>query len=378
MTAAGYAMTNSVSDRIAFATLVVGNAGLWWSTSTNRYTPPAGKYFLIFTGNVQAPVGGNGTATIFLRKNGAQVGGGVSGSGSASFTIPLTLGQYVDANGTDYFEWYSYAAVANMQFQGGTFSAFPLTGIQGPTGGAPGSVVGDFYGGAQHLHDVGSTPPSLPFNTVVNGNSGRLLQHERLVATRRLLVVICCGPLATYSPLLLLDRPPFNSKRMAFSLIPRHSDIWWQLGQLRSRRKPWLTLTALTILRCSGLAGNSAQFYVAYFLAYPTQGMVGPPGPAGPPGQIGWRRSQPGRDVCRWSTSLDIPSDVNRLQVFFDLTPGARTIDLVLAFYNGSGVLDTRPATTCWAAARPATRWRLAVLAHRLRQPSSSTAPLSP
>ena len=45
-------MAASTDVQIAFGTVQAGNAGLWWNTSTNRYTPPAGSYFLQCNSNV--------------------------------------------------------------------------------------------------------------------------------------------------------------------------------------------------------------------------------------------------------------------------------------------------------------------------------------
>ena len=59
---------------------------------------------------------------------------GANGSGSAQFAIPITVGCYVDANGTDYFDFVANNLAAGMAAPGGGFTAFPLTGIQGPPG----------------------------------------------------------------------------------------------------------------------------------------------------------------------------------------------------------------------------------------------------
>ena len=113
---------------------VVGNAGAWLNLATGRYTPPAGRYFLQCSMSTQAPIGGNGTWSLNVRKNGATLTGN-SGSGSASFAIPITVGMDVDANGADYFDFVSVQQAAGMNSQGNaTFTAFPLTGMQGPTG----------------------------------------------------------------------------------------------------------------------------------------------------------------------------------------------------------------------------------------------------
>jgi hypothetical protein len=120
---------------IVFASIISGNAGNWLNTVNGRYTPPPGRYFLQCTTGVQAPAGGNGTWTLKPRKNGVQIpNSGAVGSGSAQFSVPLTVGVYVDANGTDYFDWVANCASAGMANQGGQFTAFPLSGMSGPQG----------------------------------------------------------------------------------------------------------------------------------------------------------------------------------------------------------------------------------------------------
>ena len=158
---------------VNFSTVIAGNAGLWYSTSTMRYTPPAGSYFISVTGHAGAPTGSNGTALLALYKNGAQIGQGVSGSGSPSFSIPLSLGEYVDANGTDYFNAVVTCQAAGMNFTGDIFTAFPLTGMQGPTGGAPGPVVGDFCALQTSAFPTLTTSyATLILTQVLTGNSG--------------------------------------------------------------------------------------------------------------------------------------------------------------------------------------------------------------
>jgi hypothetical protein len=122
-----YAQNLAVDTVIPFGTVVSGNTGAWWSTSTNRYTPPAGRYFIQATVGTQAPAGGNGTWTLKPRKNGTVIGGiAISASGAAGFAIPITVGLYVDANGTDFFDWVAAQGAAAMNAQGGLFTAYPV------------------------------------------------------------------------------------------------------------------------------------------------------------------------------------------------------------------------------------------------------------
>jgi hypothetical protein len=106
---------NAVADNVVGTfTLQGGNTGSWFNVSTGRYTPPAGKYFIQCQGSVQAPAGGNGSTQMKMRKNGSVLTNGPMGSGSASFFIPLTLGTYVDANGTDFFDFVVNCGAASM------------------------------------------------------------------------------------------------------------------------------------------------------------------------------------------------------------------------------------------------------------------------
>jgi hypothetical protein len=116
-----------VDNPITFPTVIYGNSGGWLNLTNGRYTPPAGRYSVQCTNGMQAPSGGNGTWTLVVRKNGVRVPlVGANGSGSASFSINLTMGIWVDANGTDYFEFCANPAALPMSPQGGMFTAFPI------------------------------------------------------------------------------------------------------------------------------------------------------------------------------------------------------------------------------------------------------------
>jgi hypothetical protein len=157
---------------IVFPSVVSGNSGNWLNTSTGRYTPPAGRYFIQCTNGVQAPTGGNGTWTLAPRKNGVRIpNSGAVGSGAASFSIPITVGVYVDANGTDYFDFVANCSAAGMAAQGGQFTAFPLSGLQGPPGPI-GAASGDFYAKNSGTIVPAATAAPVIANSVITGNSG--------------------------------------------------------------------------------------------------------------------------------------------------------------------------------------------------------------
>lgn len=111
---------------IQFPTAISGNAGGWLAT-TGVYTPPAGSYFIQCTCCVQAPTGGNGTWSLTPRKNGVRIPNtGAGSSGGPQFMVPITAGVYVEANGTDTFDFVAQTMAAGMYPQGHTFTAFPL------------------------------------------------------------------------------------------------------------------------------------------------------------------------------------------------------------------------------------------------------------
>lgn len=169
-TGGNFVPSTGVDVVIAFGTIASGNAGNWLSTVTGRYTPPAGRYFLQCTNGVQAPAGGNGTWTLAPRKNGVRIPStGAQGSGSQQFSVPLTVGVYVDANGTDYFDFVANCAAAGMAAQGGQFTAFPLSGMQGPPG--PSGPAGDFWAyNSANLTPAANVVTVLIANTVGTGN----------------------------------------------------------------------------------------------------------------------------------------------------------------------------------------------------------------
>ena len=131
VTAGNGSWSNSqgVNNPIVFGTIISGNTpGNWLNTTTGRYTPPAGRFWIQCAAGMQAPTsGGNGTWTLLASKNGVVIPGtGIQSSGVTGFSIGLTLGLYVDANGTDYFQFHANPAALPMNVQGATFSAFSI------------------------------------------------------------------------------------------------------------------------------------------------------------------------------------------------------------------------------------------------------------
>jgi len=327
--------------QVPFATVLNGNAGLWFNTTTFRYTPPAGKYYLSFTGYFLAPSSGNGSASVALRKNGARVPEAyIAGSASANFWIPITYGAYVDANGSDYFDW----VVNNTTGTGwvnGFFSAFPLTGIKGPTGGAPGAVVGDFFAANNTPFTMATVETVVVPPTIVTGNSGGYYNNSTGRYTPPAGRYLIFGTAVVgYS----------GGAVLAEMRLRKNGAMVERSVETPANSAYYNTTKVAAIVDANGtdyfelsLWGNSVGNACSnlYFGATPTQGMVGPQGPTGLPGQIGWRQisaqtvsGQPFIDVTA------LPVDINHLQVFFSCTPGTNDSSFGVQLYNGAGVLD--------------------------------------
>ena len=132
----GNGLPINVDSVLPFASVRSGNAGGWWNTSTYRYTPPAGKYLISCYYAALLSSGASSTVFLKLRKNGAVINVAAPQSGSPNFLIGSTLVAYVDASGTDYFDVVLNPNANGGVTNGGTFTAIPLTGMQGPMGPA--------------------------------------------------------------------------------------------------------------------------------------------------------------------------------------------------------------------------------------------------
>jgi hypothetical protein len=159
----------STPTKITWATVQTGNAGGWYSTSTGRYTPPAGRYRILFQmyGNLTSAATG---FTLDLRKNGTSVSATTTTSGAAGYYATGVVDVVFDSNGADYWETWLSAGSSSSSVSG-TFSAFPLTGLQGP----PGQVgpVG-LLSGAGPPTGLTATKGTLYTNTTATTTTTRL------------------------------------------------------------------------------------------------------------------------------------------------------------------------------------------------------------
>jgi hypothetical protein len=114
--------------------IISGNAGNWYSSSTGRYTPPPGRYCLYGSFACWYAAGAM-SFTIHLRKNGTEIGTyNYVYSAAANYRVTPTIEVVVDANGTDWFDLQGQCVGAAGTFETATFLAYPITGAKGPPG----------------------------------------------------------------------------------------------------------------------------------------------------------------------------------------------------------------------------------------------------
>ena len=185
----------------------------------------------------------------------------------------------------DYFEWVANVGSATT-WGGGHFSAFPLTGMQGPTGGAPGPVVGDFWA----TYSAGNYgPPTtaavFQFPTVTVGNSGAYYNpatgRYRPPAGRYLISAGMHWVYASGTPTAQLWLYK-NGTAIRYSYVQVSTTNYWGPTIINEMVDANGTDYFEIWVSCATTAGG-AQIVAGlnWFGATPTQGMVGPPGPAG-------------------------------------------------------------------------------------------------
>jgi microcystin-dependent protein len=271
---------------INFATIISGNSGNWLNPATGRYTPPAGRYFIQCTNGVQAPSGGNGTWALVPRKNGVRIPNeGANASGGPLFSIPITVGIYVDANGTDYFDWVANCASAGMAAQGGQFTAFPLSGMQGPPGPLP-AQFGDFCAYTQAATITATTAVAIP-TTILSGNSGNWYNpttgRYTPPAGRYFIRASMTVPNTTSAVGLQLNlrKNGANLPGAFGGQVPGNAGWWGDPAQAAIVDANGTDYFDFTVY------AGGAQTGAIQFMAFPIMGLAGPPGPAGPPGNPG-------------------------------------------------------------------------------------------
>jgi hypothetical protein len=266
-------------------TLISGNAGGWLNLGSGVYTPPPGKYFIQCTFAFQAPTGGNGTWGLLPYKNGVAIPGtGANGSGSAQFAIPITCGVYVDANGTDTFQFMANVQAASglMAPQGGSFTAFPLTGLQGPPGPL-GQASGDFCAVGTPPLAVTSYATVIP-TVILSGNATNSYNPSTGRYTppqgRYCVYATLSGVASAASHIQLQIRK--NGVAFDQGASTTGSNAWYAqptvIVNVDANGTDWFDVQALSSSGGQSIFGMS-------FGAFSLNG--GPPGPPGPAGPVG-------------------------------------------------------------------------------------------
>jgi hypothetical protein len=228
-----------------------------------------------------------------LTKNGSVIAN--TFSNISQYWASTSLEATVDANGSDYFELQAYNNVAGASTQSANtvqFTAFPLTGMQGPTGGAPGPVVGDFYamfvGGPITLP---ASPTVTAFNSVINGNSGAYYNTTTgrytppagryCISTGFSIQQTSTNP---SSALISIRKNGTTVITSANTPNPSNGYGGPAVAQITADANGSDFFDVVT----SQTSGTGLQFNVyagtTWFTAFPTQGMVGPQGSIGPSG----------------------------------------------------------------------------------------------
>jgi hypothetical protein len=334
----------TVATTLIPSPVLAGNSGNWYNTSTGRFTPPAGRYYIYAS---YSGYHSSASATYYLqiRKNGSTTGPQVYASaGSANIYAEPVATLNVDANGTDWFDIQGYtSAISASGLVQVTFGAFPLTGMQGPTGGAPGPVVGDFAAMGTPGVSAGGTALAMP---VINGNSGGYYN----AATGR-----WTPPAGRYNLYGCLGAWN-NSAGIGISVNIRKNGVVF--GQTISTNSPganvWGTVTIEAQVDANGtdyfeiFGSATATGSTGYMGAYPIQGMVGPQGPAGVISN-GYRLISRVVPTAN-QNSVDftnIPSDINDLELRWDVT-GLSAAALIVQAYGSTGVVDGTSGRYIW------------------------------
>lgn len=340
-----------------FTVPISGNGGGFFNAATGRFTPPAGRYviyaFAKFVTNSAAALGYVGIA-----KNGVlaspQFGmttGGATFSGASPGQVTL------DANGTDYFEFWAFgqSGGGNVIPAGyATFGAFPVFTTLGRA--MPPAPVGDFMATNSAQINVGAAVVQAILNNVVTGNT----------------------PVAYYNPATGRFTPPAGRWYISFTAGQLGSTAGATLAIAYLRKNGVQMTQAWQVPGQTGWYGDPNVFgvfdtngtdYFEFFVqgnqasciltagsavavAFPLGGAVGPQGPPGiaPAGNY-WRQLKrvvptAGQTVIDFAGS-DIPSDINDLMFTFDVSPQNNAVGFVLQFFDAVGAIIT--ANYSWA-----------------------------
>jgi hypothetical protein len=366
-----YAMFTTATT-VVLPTVVTGNVGAYYSTSTGRFTPPAGRYY-IFASAVAALGSGALQFYLSLRKNGANVVYSSETPSGANFYSTAKVAGIFDANGTDYFDIQLYGNAAGGLATQIYFGATPtqgLVGPQGPPGPAGNATSGDFMATSNTLTGwISGSTNTILFPTIATGNVGSWYNP----ATGR-----WTPPAGRYFIAAGINVTSSAAPISAIVSLRKNGALLTQGNAAGYTANQYAQATASGIYDANGtdwfdvqeFTNTSAtQTTINWFYATPTTGLVGA---QGPPGVISNGFRLINRIVpTAGQTTVDftgIPADINDLQINFDVTPTVNDVDLVLQFYDASGVLVT--AGYLWSTALS---WNTAAVATPTQQSTSTS-----
>lgn len=333
------AVTISAAVPFVFNTIRSGNSGGYYNTSNGRYTPPAGRYFLVTTIAV-TPVGAQAALVVELRKNGVAIQSGIDnpyvGGAWASVTVQATA----DANGTDYFEIVAScgASGGNTGTGGGTatFTAFPIPTPSVPAIAPSPLTPGDFFAYGAGPYTISSTPSLATTIPVVSGNVGGwyvpATGKYTPPAGRYFIWATFSGVYASGAAHMQVQLRK-NATVITQGFVTSPGTAWY--GQPSASMVIDANGTDVFDMFVSN--SGSGQAYYVHFGAFPLNGLQ-------PAGTItGWR--QLGRIVpTAGQATIDftgIPPDINDLMFHVGgVTPQTNDAQLALRMFDGTGTID--------------------------------------
>ena len=265
--------------------------------------------------------------------------------------MPIYVSAVVDASGSDYFEFRlscnAASTVANQTYFGG----YPLTGMQGPPGPI-GISSGDFWSyNSASITGLPASATPIKTDVVSTGNSGSWYStatgrytppagRYHIFAT----AVVGYGGGAVQAD-FYLRKNGVNIPGARSGITPANTGYYEtaKIGvTVDANGTDYFDLT---------LFPNAVNSYclTLNFGAFSTQ--VGPKGPTGDAGAFGTGFRQITSIAASAVAAIDVtalPADINHVMVNFDVAPSVNDVDLVLQFYDASGLLDATTTHYLW------------------------------
>jgi hypothetical protein len=324
----GFAALTTTTTTLLLNQILSGNSGGWYNPANGRFTPPAGRYC------ISCGMSARNTTTayirVLLRKNGTLIASDEDTTGAAAFSANPKLELTIDANGSDWFDVQADHSAGTSTIINQSFTAFPISGIQGPPG-PPGSVpTGDFFAGVSSSGISGSTL-ILPVITGNSSGSYNATNGRFTPPAGRYFIFSWAAQALTTGPTTLTLSLRKNGTAVIAGTDSSAAAGFWVHPQVSgvydANGTDWFDVQGSSTGGATNVNGWLA------FGAYPISGTKGP---QGDPGQLGWRLLQ--RVVpTAGQANIDftnLPSDINDLQLTFDVIPTANVQDLILQFTN--------------------------------------------